>query len=70
MKLHYDRETDSLYIELLEKPGVNSDEIEDGIVLDFDENHHLVGIDVQHASKNVDLKKLDPGSLPLVSAGK
>ena len=70
MKLHYDRETDSLYIELLEKPGVDSDEVEDGIVLDFDEKHHLVGIDVQHASQNVDLKKLDSGSLPLVSAGR
>ena len=70
MKLHYDRETDSLYIELMEKPGVDSDEIEDGIVLDFDADHHLVGIDVQHASKNIDLKRLDAGSLPLISAGK
>lgn len=70
MKLHYDKETDSLYIELLEKPSVDSDEVEDGIVLDFDENHHLVGIDVQHASKNVDMKMLDPGPLPLASAGK
>ncbi len=70
MKLHYDRETDSLYIELMEKPGVDSEEVEDGIVLDFDKNRHLVGIDVQHASKNIDLKHLEAGSLPLVGAGK
>ena len=46
MKFHYDRETDSLYIELSENPSVDSNEVEDGVVLDFDEKHHLVGIDV------------------------
>jgi uncharacterized protein YuzE len=68
MKFNYDKQTDSLYIELLAHPGVDSDEVADGIVLDFDEKHHLVGIDVQHASTNVDLKHLEMGSLPLVSA--
>ena len=68
MKFNYDKQTDSLYIELLEHPGVDSNEVADGIVLDFDANHHLVGIDVQHASTNVDLKHLETGSLPLVSA--
>ena len=70
MKFNYDKKTDSLYIELLEHPGVDSNEVADGIVLDFDANHHLVGIDVQHASTNVELDKLDMGLLPLASAGK
>lgn len=69
MKFHYDQETDSLYIELSQKPGVDSDEVEDGIVLDFDENRHLVGIDVQHASKNVDLNRLEADFLPMASVG-
>ncbi len=69
MKFHYDRETDSLYIELSKKPSVDSNEVEDGVVLDFDEKHHLVGIDVQHASKTVDLNHLEADFMPLASAG-
>ena len=70
MKLHYDQETDSLYIELSGKPGVDSDEVEDGIVLDFDANHHLVGIDVQHASQHVDLNHLEADFAPLAATQK
>ena len=69
MKFNYDLKTDSLYIELSEKPSVDSNEVSNGVVLDFDEVGNLVGIDVQHASKNVDLKHLETGSLPLASAG-
>ena len=70
MKLHYDRETDSLYIELLERPGVDSEEVLDGVVLDFDEKRRLVGIDVQHASQNVDLNRLEADFVSMASAGK
>lgn len=70
MKFHYDRETDSLYIELSEKPSVDSNEVSDGIVLDFDEEKHLVGIDVQHASENVELNRLEADFLPMASTGK
>jgi uncharacterized protein YuzE len=70
MKFHYDRETDSLYIELSENPSVDSNEVEDGVVLDFDEKHHLVGIDVQHASKTVDLNHLETDFLSMASVGK
>jgi hypothetical protein len=41
MKLHYDRETDSLYIELSGEPGVDSNEISDGGVADFDVSGNL-----------------------------
>jgi uncharacterized protein YuzE len=34
MKLHYDTATDSLYIDLAERPSVDSEEVADGIVLD------------------------------------
>jgi uncharacterized protein YuzE len=69
MKFNYDKTTDSLYIELSEKPSVDSNEVSNGIVLDFDEAGTLVGIDVQHASVNVDLEHLETGSLPLASVG-
>lgn len=55
MKLSYDRTTDSLYIHLADRPGADAREVEDGVVLDFDANGLLVGIDVQHASRMTDL---------------
>jgi uncharacterized protein YuzE len=51
MKLHYYPETDSLYIDLLDVPGTETQEIKPGVVLDFDDNGQLVGIDIDQASK-------------------
>jgi uncharacterized protein YuzE len=47
MKLNYDQETDSLYIDLNARPSVDSREIQDGIVIDLDTNGRIVGIDIQ-----------------------
>jgi len=58
MKLSYDKETDSLYIHLSNTPSVNSDEVADGVVLDFDGNGTLVGIDVQRASQKADIQSV------------
>ena len=66
MKLAFDPETDSLYIHLNDKPGVESDEIADGVVLDFDADGALVGIDVQHARTRADLSRLLVTKLPLI----
>jgi len=35
MRLSYDPKTDSLYIHLTERPSIESDEVANGIVLDF-----------------------------------
>jgi len=67
MKFHYYPETDSLYIELAERPSADSCEIQPGIVLDFDADGNLVGIDIDHASKVIDLSRLDITSLPVAS---
>ena len=64
MKLNYHAETDSLYIDLLEKPSVESREVSEGVVLDYDAAGNLVGIDIDHASKKVDLQKLTLSRLP------
>ena len=66
MKLNYYSETDSLYIDLSEQPGVESREISEGIVLDYDATGNLVGIDIDNASRKVDLKKLTLNNLPAV----
>ncbi len=50
MKIIYDHETDSMYINLSEQKSVDSDEVADGIVLDFNGMGDVVGIDIQHAS--------------------
>jgi uncharacterized protein YuzE len=68
MKLNYDRETDSLYIDLNARPSVDSREVQDGIVIDLDEKGQIVGIDIQHASQLLDLGTLETGSLPLSSS--
>jgi uncharacterized protein YuzE len=65
MKLSYDKETDSLYIHLSNTPSVDSDEVADGVVLDFDRNGVLVGIDVQHASQKTDINSVSLSHLPL-----
>ncbi|OGQ82208.1 MAG: hypothetical protein A3F90_10230 [Deltaproteobacteria bacterium RIFCSPLOWO2_12_FULL_60_19] len=64
MKLNYYPDTDSLYIDLSEKPSVESREISAGVVLDYDVEGHLVGIDIDNASRKVDLKKLTLNKLP------
>ncbi|MGZ8182448.1 MAG: DUF2283 domain-containing protein [Methylobacter sp.] len=65
MKLSYDPETDSLYIHLSDTPSVDSDEVADGVVLDFDSLGQLVGIDVQHASQKTDIQSIVLSHLPL-----
>ena len=65
MTFHYYPETDSLYIELSEKPGVNSQEVAPGVVLDFDAEGHVIGIDLDQASKFVNLSRLEAISLPI-----
>lgn len=58
MKFHYYAETDSLYIELSERLSSDSQEVASGVVLDFDGNGALVGIDIDHASEVASLSHL------------
>lgn len=64
MKLNYHPETDSLYIDLSEKPSAESQEISEGVVLDYDAQGNLVGIDIDNASRKVDLQSLVLSRLP------
>ena len=67
MKFHYYSETDSLYIDLSGKVSATSQEVAPGVVLDFDDKGQLVGIDIDRASKIVDLSRLDAEALPVAS---
>ncbi len=64
MKLNYDPETDSLYIHLRDIPSVDSREISDGLILDFDADGVAVGIDIQHAGKMADIHFLTTTKIP------
>jgi uncharacterized protein YuzE len=65
MKLNYDRETDSLYIDLNSRPSADSREIQEGVVIDVDAKAKIVGIDIQHAPEVLDLATLEADSLPV-----
>jgi uncharacterized protein YuzE len=58
MKLAYYSDTDSLYIDLSEHPSVESREVSEGIVLDYAADGSLVGIDIDNASRKVQLQRL------------
>ena len=64
MKLNYYKDTDSLYIDLSSKPSKESKEISDGIVLDYDTEGNLVGIDIDNASRKIDLKEVILSKIP------
>lgn len=64
MKIKYYKETDSLYIDLSSKPSHESKEISEGIVLDYDADGNIVGIDIDNASRKIDLKEVILSKLP------
>ena len=68
MKLHYYPETDSLYIELKGTPGAETREVAEGLVVDFDAKGDVVGLDIDHASRKLDLSKVETFALPPVTA--
>jgi len=64
MKLSYYKDTDSLYIDLSSKPSEESREISEGIVIDYDAQGNVVGIDIDNASRKVDLEEVSLNKIP------
>jgi len=65
MKLHYYPETDSLCIELQPEASVDSLEMSAGIMLDVDAAGNPVGIDIDGASRRLDLTSVETIALPV-----
>ena len=65
MKLHYYPETDSLYIELSSAPSVETRAISDALNIDFGAGGEVIGIDIDRASRQLDLTTLETSALPL-----
>ncbi len=65
MKLNYYSDTDSLYIDLSSKKSVDSQEVADGVVIDYDSDGKVTGIDIDRAGEILDLGELITNQLPL-----
>jgi uncharacterized protein YuzE len=65
VKLNYYPDTDSLYIDLSSKPSAESREVSEGIVLDYDADGNLVGIDIDNASRKLDLSEVVTSHIPV-----
>lgn len=64
MKIKYYKDTDSLYIDLSSKPSTESKEVSEGIVLDYDADGNIVGIDIDNASRKIDLREVILSKIP------
>jgi uncharacterized protein YuzE len=64
MKINYYSDTDSLYIDLSSRTSIETREISSGVNLDYDKDGEVVGIDIDNASRKLDLKELCLNHVP------
>ena len=62
MKLHCYPDTDTLYIELSGRASVDSEEISNAEVADFDAEGNIIDLGIVHASERLDLRTLETES--------
>jgi uncharacterized protein YuzE len=58
MRLKIDRENDALYLRLNETEITESEEVQPGVILDFDKDGRIVGIEVLALSTRTEPEKL------------
>jgi len=71
MKIEYSDTADAIYVSFKEAFVAKSKEIEEGIVVDLDENGHLIGIeilDVSHRYTLADIANVNIENMPLRAA--
>jgi len=59
MQVRVDHAADAVYLNLTDRPIKDSAEVADGIVVDYDDEGRIVGVEILDASKRTD----DPGVL-------
>ncbi len=67
MKISYYPDTDSMYIDLSRKESAESKEVSPGVVLDYDIDGNVTGIDIDNASKKLDMEELILNKLPVIT---
>ncbi|BBO17413.1 conserved hypothetical protein [Candidatus Brocadia pituitae] len=73
MKIEYSKEADAIYVYFKEEFVAKSKEIEDGVVIDFDEKGQLIGIEVLDVSQRFsisDIVNVNIENLPVESISK
>lgn len=68
MKIEYSKAADALYVHFKQTEVAKSKEVEEGVVIDFDGEGHLIGIEILDASVRVgipDLVNVSIENLPL-----
>jgi len=71
MKLHVDQEADALYLRLDESKIVESEEVSPGVVLDYNAENQVVGVEILRLSRRTlrpELGKLVFETTPAVAA--
>ena len=58
MKVKFDKGTDALYFSLNEKCIFESEEIQPGVILDYDQNNQVVGVEFLQVSSRTDAEQL------------
>ena len=66
MKIDYFRDIDQLAISFSNRKSCKTKEIAPGVVVDWDSKGNMVSMDIEHASKKVDVKKLMLNNQPVV----
>jgi len=70
MKLKVDRQADALYLTLSDAPSSRSEEVSPGIIVDYDDQDRVVGIEMLYLSKRApeaDIQRLLFESVPEVA---
>ncbi|MCD6085895.1 DUF2283 domain-containing protein [bacterium] len=59
MRFHYDKTQDVLYIKFNENPYYESQELQEGIIFDYDKNKKIIGIEIFDVSQKfpIEFKK-------------
>ena len=58
MKVHFDEKADAVYLKLTDSNIIESEEVSPGIILDFDENNQVVGIEMLQVQSRIPLANL------------
>lgn len=53
MRFHYDKKKDALYMRFSENPYRESDEVDTGVIFDYDQDGEVIGIEILDASKKI-----------------
>ena len=67
MIFEYHKETDMLYIKLASGVSIESEEVSPGVVLDYDDHNRVIGVEVEDASKFIDMSHLELTAMPIAN---